>query len=199
MTPQNSTNESGEQRRIGFELEFGELELDAAAIVAEVFSGSIEKRTEMEIKVKCEKYDAFTVELDWQLGKRIAEKRAGKSLPSREGDPDAVMDWLKWLAGQLVPVEIVCPPLCLSNLNQLDVLVDRLREAGAKGTDKSYVYAFGVHINPAIAFDDDNIIQAVEAVDGTSVFGVQWHPEYLFFLPRQLRLFRWLVEQADRH
>ena len=85
VTPQNSTNESGEQRRIGFELEFGELELDAAAIVAEVFSGSIEKRTEMEIKVKCEKYDAFTVELDWQLGKRIAEKRAGKSLPSREG------------------------------------------------------------------------------------------------------------------
>jgi putative glutamine amidotransferase len=26
---------------------------------------------------------------------------------------------------------------------------------------------------------------------------VQWHPEYLFYLPSQLRLFRWLVEMAQ--
>ncbi len=44
--------------------------------------------------------------------------------------------------------------------------------------------------------DRDNIIQAVEASDGEALLGVQWHPEYLFYLPAQLRLFRWLVDQA---
>lgn len=47
------------------------------------------------------------------------------------------------------------------------------------------------------AHDDDDFIQAVESLDGP-VAGVQWHPEYLFFLPRQLRLFRWLVGEVRK-
>lgn len=49
-----------------------------------------------------------------------------------------------------------------------------------------------------IACDDDNIIQAIESMNGQQIFGVQWHPEYLCFLPRQLRLFRWLVGEAKK-
>jgi putative glutamine amidotransferase len=41
--------------------------------------------------------------------------------------------------------------------------------------------------------DLDGIIQAVEAGDGQKIIGVQWHPEYLFYLPAQLALFKWLV------
>ncbi len=48
----------------------------------------------------------------------------------------------------------------------------------------------------AVAFDGDHIIQAIEAADGRAILGVQWHPEYLCFLPAQLRLFRWLTRQA---
>lgn len=47
-----------------------------------------------------------------------------------------------------------------------------------------------------VAHDRDDLIQAVEAVDGRSLLGVQWHPEYLCYLPSQLRLFRWLVDRA---
>ncbi|WP_439861254.1 gamma-glutamyl-gamma-aminobutyrate hydrolase family protein [Pseudomonas sp. MBLB4136] len=43
-----------------------------------------------------------------------------------------------------------------------------------------------------VAWDLDNIVQAVEA-DGRPIIGVQWHPEYLCYLPAQLALFRWLV------
>jgi putative glutamine amidotransferase len=50
-----------------------------------------------------------------------------------------------------------------------------------------------------IAFDADNIIQAVESKIDRQVIGVQWHPEYLCFIPRQLRLFRWLVREAKKH
>ncbi|MEO5343817.1 MAG: gamma-glutamyl-gamma-aminobutyrate hydrolase family protein [Gammaproteobacteria bacterium SHHR-1] len=41
--------------------------------------------------------------------------------------------------------------------------------------------------------DRDEITQAIEAEDGRCILGVQWHPEYLFYLPAQMRLFRWLL------
>lgn len=152
IIPQRSLNENGEPRKIGFELEFGELEVNkAVAVVAKTFSGFSEKKSEIEFEVKSEEFGIFKVELDWQLGKKIAEKRAGKSLPDGADEPDAVMDFFKRLAGQFVPVEIVCPPLTLDECKRLDVMVEELRAAGAKGTDKSYLYAFGVHINPEIA------------------------------------------------
>lgn len=44
--------------------------------------------------------------------------------------------------------------------------------------------------------DLDDITQAVEAIDGRTILGVQWHPEYLFYLPSQFALFRWLIHKA---
>lgn len=41
--------------------------------------------------------------------------------------------------------------------------------------------------------DLDNIVQAVEHPERRFLVGVQWHPEFLAYLPRQLRLFRRLV------
>ncbi|MGM0577633.1 MAG: gamma-glutamyl-gamma-aminobutyrate hydrolase family protein [Myxococcota bacterium] len=45
-------------------------------------------------------------------------------------------------------------------------------------------------------WDIDDIVQAVELPGRDFVVGVQWHPEFLLYLPRQLRLFRALVEAA---
>jgi putative glutamine amidotransferase len=44
--------------------------------------------------------------------------------------------------------------------------------------------------------DLDEITQAVESSTGGSIIGVQWHPEYLFYLPSQFALFRWLLQRA---
>lgn len=44
----------------------------------------------------------------------------------------------------------------------------------------------------AVAFDRDQIVQAIEDSEAGRMLGVQWHPEYLFFLPAQLAIFRWL-------
>lgn len=46
----------------------------------------------------------------------------------------------------------------------------------------------------AVGWDLDHIIQAVESSDKPRIIGVQWHPEYLCYLPSQLRLFRWLLQ-----
>jgi putative glutamine amidotransferase len=45
--------------------------------------------------------------------------------------------------------------------------------------------------------DLDAIVQAVECSSGRTVVGVQWHPEYLFYLPSQFALFRWLTRRVS--
>jgi putative glutamine amidotransferase len=44
--------------------------------------------------------------------------------------------------------------------------------------------------------DLDDFVQVLEHDNGAPILGVQWHPEYLFYMPSHLKLFRWLVEQA---
>ncbi|MDX1706056.1 gamma-glutamyl-gamma-aminobutyrate hydrolase family protein [Pseudidiomarina sp.] len=48
-----------------------------------------------------------------------------------------------------------------------------------------------------VAHDLDDITQAVERLEHPRVIGVQWHPEYLFYIPAQLRLFRWLISPKN--
>ena len=45
--------------------------------------------------------------------------------------------------------------------------------------------------------DLDEITQAVESDSDRPIIGVQWHPEYLLYLPAQFRLFRWLVRKIE--
>ena len=47
-----------------------------------------------------------------------------------------------------------------------------------------------------VGWDLDDITQAIEKPSGSNVIGVQWHPEYLFYLPSQFALFRWLLQLA---
>jgi putative glutamine amidotransferase len=48
----------------------------------------------------------------------------------------------------------------------------------------------------AVGRDLDGIVQAIEYLRKPPVIGVQWHPEYLLYLPSQLALFQWLVREA---
>jgi putative glutamine amidotransferase len=46
--------------------------------------------------------------------------------------------------------------------------------------------------------DLDDIVQAIESASGWPIIGVQWHPEYLLYLPSQIGLFRWLLSHAKQ-
>lgn len=46
-----------------------------------------------------------------------------------------------------------------------------------------------------VGWDLDRIVQAVESCGERRILGVQWHPEYLLYLPSQLALFRWLLHK----
>jgi putative glutamine amidotransferase len=51
----------------------------------------------------------------------------------------------------------------------------------------------------AVAWDADDIVQAIESSEHRLLTGVQWHPEYLPYLSLQRRLFRRLVDEARSH
>jgi putative glutamine amidotransferase len=48
-----------------------------------------------------------------------------------------------------------------------------------------------------VGWDLDEITQAVEGLEDRRIIGVQWHPEYLLYLPSQFALFRWLLRQTE--
>lgn len=140
---------TGKPRRVGFELEFSGLTLDeVCSALAQSLRGDTERLSRMESVVSVDGLGEFKVELDWQLGKVIARQRqqGGKGAD----DEDPLMDWIRDVASEVVPAEVVCPPISMSRLDQLEPMTEALREAGAVGTHGAPYYAFGVHINPEL-------------------------------------------------
>lgn len=80
----------------------------------------------------------FRIEVDWEFLKRQARNEDGNQ---------EYLEIVRDLATQIVPVEVVCPPIALNRLDRLDPLVNALAARGAKGTKDSLVAAFGVHVN----------------------------------------------------
>ncbi|WP_394672768.1 amidoligase family protein [Limnobacter sp.] len=137
-------NVKREVRCAGFELEFAGLDLQsAAAAVAKALQGEVIRDTQAECKVKHPEFGHFKIELDWSFAKNMARKR----LEEQGANEDAVLALMTDLARQIVPLEVVCPPIPVNRLSVLNDMVTSLQGAGALGTSDSLIYAFGVHIN----------------------------------------------------
>ncbi|GGB99389.1 hypothetical protein GCM10011352_26970 [Marinobacterium zhoushanense] len=134
----------GSWRRVGFELEFSGIGLErAVSAVCQALKATPGAGTAAERRIDVPGLGTFQVEVDWDFLKRVAAEQAGAEGP----------DWaqpLSQAAEVLVPVEVVCPPISIAELERLDPLVKTLREAGAQGTEESLVAAYGVHINPEL-------------------------------------------------
>ncbi|MFO7913279.1 MAG: amidoligase family protein [Desulfotignum sp.] len=131
-------------RKVGFELEFTGLDLNqTTAVVEQVFSGKRTSASPAACVVSVQELGDFAIELDWHFLKKIAlQQNRVKS-----GD---WLDLLSQAAALLVPMEVVCPPIAVSDLDRLDPLVRELRRAGARGTEDSMIAAYGVHINTEV-------------------------------------------------
>jgi hypothetical protein len=144
ILPTKVENAVGNMRTVGFELEFSGITLhDTVKAVSVALDGTVEEETVAEVCVKSD-IGEFNVEVDWHFLKRTA---ADAELADGPGT------WLQQLskaAALLVPIEVVCPPIPMTSIDQLDGLVDALQKAGAVGTEESLIAAYGVHINPEI-------------------------------------------------
>ncbi|WP_102109092.1 amidoligase family protein [Oceaniglobus roseus] len=134
--PRPETSDSS-PRKTGVEIELAGLdEAQTAKCVADVLGG-IARQTD-SVKWLVEGTELGDIEVYLDIFLRDATKSALR---------DAVLD-----AGRdLVPVEIVSPPLDRDGLVTLDRCREKLREAGALGTGAGVLYGFGVHLNPEIA------------------------------------------------
>ena len=151
--PPRVDRDDGNPRMVGFELEFSGISLDEAAEAVEsAFEGKRESESSAERVIRTSPLGEFIIELDWDFLKRNASETAR----GEEGG-----EWLEQLsqaAALIVPVEVVCPPIPLTNLAALTPMVDGLREAGAVGTEESLIAAYGVHINTEIPRLDANTL-----------------------------------------
>ena len=141
--PPKGTNDSGKPRRIGVEIEFGGLDLQAAArLVQKIFGGRVKQVNPHKLVVAGTGIGDFGIELDTQLAQpKSADGDTGRQVRKLIGD----------LSTSFVPTEIVGPPAPLSSLDQFDTLIDALRQAGAEGTDDGVSYAFGLQLNPEVS------------------------------------------------
>ena len=138
--PQPLHTQSGDERRVGFELEFSGIDLmRAASVVRDEFDGTLLEQSAAEVVVDTD-LGHFNVEIDWDLLKRTAAAAQDKV--------EDLVEKVSKAAAMVVPVEVVCPPIPMSDIHLLGAMVQSLRDAGALGTEESLIAAYGVHINP---------------------------------------------------
>lgn len=129
-------------RKVGVEIEFGGVgTLETAWIVADRLGGTVEHSSPYAAVIRDTSIGDVSVELDW-------------SWIQKAGDDGGILDQTKELLAELgrdvVPTEIVAPPLEGDRIGELDQLVRALAENGAKGTRAGLLNGFGMHLNPEL-------------------------------------------------
>ena len=145
--PPLRSNAAGDERRVGVELEFGDLDLDVVTgILADHLGGEVQRQTRYVHRVSGDPAGVWQVERDAMLLKDNPgpDPGQGEALSVAE----EVMELIRRGAEQLVPLEVVSPPLPMHRLPEIDIVVERLRLAGAAGTGRGLGYAFALQLNP---------------------------------------------------
>lgn len=150
LTPPEQTNEEGKSRRVGIEIEMTGLTLEQITqVVAKQLSGRVATKGRYERQVTDSQGQQWLIELDFHLLKQMGrEQRPADTLGGDLGN--SAEEALAWVAESLVPFELVSPPLELSRLNEVEGIINSLRQAGAKGSSDSLVNAFGMQLNPEV-------------------------------------------------
>lgn len=171
--PARLYKKNGEERRVGIEIEMSGVELAMIACQINIlYGGRIEELSPYEFKVRGTYLGSFKIELDYAYLKNAAREKynareqyyalqkagieAGDWRAFEAFDPDMddfeqfTSDVLALVARNIVPFEVITPPLPIRQIYALDTLIQRLRDHGAKGTRHLLFYAFGVHLNPEL-------------------------------------------------
>jgi hypothetical protein len=155
VRPPHVLNHDGNPRRVGIEIEFGSVSTQVAAQqVQQLFGGDLREDDRHRFQIHNTRFGEFLVELDSQYVHRVADEGdAGKrKLTAR------LRTVLGDVSELVVPNEIVCPPVEIEHLTELEALTDSLVAIGASGTSASAFYAFGCQLNPEIVDKDVSYI-----------------------------------------
>ena len=179
--PPIRTDKEGNPRRVGFELELGNLTIEQIAeAIHEQFGGNLNKKSAFEMHVENSALGKIKIERDTQLLTSLKYRDWLSNIgidfsPGAEGEMlEKEVDKLsRWL----VPCEIVTQPLHFEQFEKLNDLVAILEAHEAEGTQHAFYYAFGLHLNPS-------------APDLTA-------DTLLAYLQATLLLVDWIIDDAD--
>ena len=163
--PPRNYNFEGNRRRAGVEIEFAAVSPSRVATrVAKLYGGTAEQEDPHRFHIRGTRLGNFLVELDTQYAHR-APGEVGPSASGLQGLMETFSNAMRELYGDLgslvIPYEVVCPPIDVEQLPELEALLLALREEGAQGTRDNLLHAFGVQFNPDIATRDSQWILAV--------------------------------------
>ncbi len=142
-------------RKIGIEIELAGLDIKQLAdITTGIFGGNPEFKGKYCCKIpdsQFKDFGSFTIELDASLIKegKLSEYIALMGIEDLQLT-ESIEDFLAKAAMNVIPMEIVCPPVPLSRLNELEELRKALRNNAAEDTKTSVFNAFGLHLNPEV-------------------------------------------------
>jgi hypothetical protein len=148
----NRTSHAGNDRTVGLEFEMANIKPEAIADgVISVFGGKVSTTNSLVLRIATENDSDFIVEFDTQFFQRLHESSHKDSV---KGLKHTSLDIMTKLAEQVIPYELVTPPLALQDLGKVQQVVDYLHQHNAQGTKSSFVHAFGMHLNIDIASDE---------------------------------------------
>lgn len=162
QSPPEPLNVQGRTRRVGVEIEFAGLPpQQTGELVCDLFGGELQPISPHRYRVAGTRWGDFTIELDTQYAHPDARLQGTPPRHDTEWERQRHQMRLEFhnktreLIGDvvtgLVPTEIVSPPVPWDELGELDALFAALYAHGAKGTDASLLYGFGLHLNPEAA------------------------------------------------
>ncbi|MCE8019416.1 amidoligase family protein [Halomonas sp. MCCC 1A11036] len=175
QSPPEPLNAQGRTRRVGVEIEFAGLPpQQTGELVRDLFGGDLQLISPHRLRVEATRWGDFVIELDTQYAH--PDTRLLQEIPRHDTEWERQRHQMRLdfhnktreLIGDvvtgLVPTEIVCPPVPWNELSELDKLFAALNAHGAKGTDASLLYGFGLHLNPeAASLEPDAILRQLRA------------------------------------
>lgn len=167
-TPPWTHKSDGSMRRVGLELEMAGIEpAEIAKAVAATVGGRIERESAFLTQVVDTELGEFRIELDADLltNRQYQKHLSEMGIDIGEGEiRDNLERVISRIAGLVVPLELVGPPVPLSELSRLDTIRSKLHQAGALGTGSSALYAFGLQLNvEAVSLEPDHLLAMLRA------------------------------------
>ncbi|MCB1096696.1 MAG: amidoligase family protein [Verrucomicrobiae bacterium] len=149
--PHRMMRQDGSLRRVGVEIEMSGIELPViAAQLAAEYGGTIDCLSEYEFRVNGSALGDFKVDLDVEYLQELGRDNGGTDSDWLREFEQLAADAIQALMKNLIPCELIAPPLPFGQLAELDAIVERLRRKGGKGTRHALLSAFGLHLNPEL-------------------------------------------------
>ncbi|MET4806900.1 amidoligase family protein [Limibacillus sp. MBR-115] len=145
----------GKIRRVGIEIEFSDVDLEASGkIVQRLFGGRLTHSDPHRFKVLDTQFGDFLVELDFTIIHLEDRPEQSELSPLLQEIEAELAKTAGDIAALWLPREIACPPIPFDKLDRLETLVTELRKAGATGTTGRWFAAYGMQINAELARHD---------------------------------------------